>query len=378
LPHSILDYVRRTHEKVLLGDAGKDTLFSTDRYLQVRRPRSLLCLPMMRQAKLTGMLYLENRLTGGAFGPDRVAVLEVLSAQAAISIENATLYEDMEQRIAERTRDLEASVQLIKENQEQRIEAERRAAVARLESEMAIAQRIQTSILPLRLEAPGFEIAARMVTASEVGGDYYDLQPASEGGFWMGIGDVSGHGLSAGLVMLMIQSGLSSLMRRDPEGDPSALLCLLNRMLYDNVRLRIGGDDFATLSLLRFSGDGGFTVAGAHEELVLWRASSGRCEAVPTPGTWLGTRRDIEQHTSTHSHRLERGDVLLLYTDGITEAMAGGEQFGLERVRRVMERLHAAPVETICDQLFAAVDAWLTAPRVDDQTAVALRYVGAD
>jgi serine phosphatase RsbU (regulator of sigma subunit) len=371
LPRTIVEYVRRTHEKVLLADAGKDNIFSTDRYLEVQRPRSVLCLPMMRQAKLTGMLYLENGLTGGAFSPDRVAVLEVLSAQAAISIENAALYEDMEQRIADRTRDLER-------NQEQRIEAERKAAVARLESELAIAQRIQTSILPRRLEAPGFEIAARMVTATEVGGDYYDLQPADAGGFWMGIGDVSGHGLSAGLVMLMIQSGLSSLMQCGPEGDPAALLCMLNRMLYNNVRLRIGGDDFATLSLLRFCSDGRFTLAGAHEELVLWRAAAGRCEVLHTPGTWIGARQDIEPYTRTHSHRLAPGDVLLLYTDGITEAMTpGGEQFGLERVCALLERLRAAPVEVICDQLFAAVDAWLTAPRLDDQTAVVLRYAGA-
>jgi sigma-B regulation protein RsbU (phosphoserine phosphatase) len=193
----------------------------------------------------------------------------------------------------------------------------------------------------------------------------------------MGIGDVSGHGLNAGLVMLMIQSGLASLTRSNPEADPAALLCLLNQVLYDNVRLRIGGDDFATLSLLRFGRDGRFTVAGAHEELVLWCASSSRCVVLPTPGTWLGAKRDIETHTSSRSYHLERGDVLLLYTDGITEAAsAGGEQFGLERVRALIERLHAAPVETICDQLFAAVDAWLTAPRLDDQTAVVLRYVG--
>jgi GAF domain-containing protein len=113
LPHAILDYVRRTQEKVLLADAGKDNIFSTDPYLHQSRPRSVLCLPMMRQAELIGMLYLENRLTGDACSPDRVAVLEVLSSQAAISIENATLYEDMEQRIAARTRDLEAKRGLV-------------------------------------------------------------------------------------------------------------------------------------------------------------------------------------------------------------------------------------------------------------------------
>jgi sigma-B regulation protein RsbU (phosphoserine phosphatase) len=111
---------------------------------------------------------------------------------------------------------------------------------------------------------------------------------------------------------------------------------------------------------------------------VLWRASSGRCEIVPTPGTWIGASRDIEPHLRTEAHRMEPGDLLLLYTDGITEAMASSrEQFGLDRVSALIERLHAAPVEAICDQLFAEVDAWLAAPRLDDQTAVVLRYSGA-
>jgi predicted ATPase/serine phosphatase RsbU (regulator of sigma subunit)/tRNA A-37 threonylcarbamoyl transferase component Bud32 len=377
LPRAIIDFVQRTREKVLLSRADEENIFSADPYFQRRQPRSLLCLPMLRQGQLVGLLYLENSLTSGAFSPDRVAVLEVLSAQAAISLENATLYEEMELRVQERTRDLEASLQLIKENQAQLIEAERKAAVAQFESEMNIAQHIQTSILPKGLAVPGFELAARMATATSVGGDYYDVHPTDDGGCWIGIGDVSGHGIPAGLMMLMIQSGLSSLMRRDPQADPSTLLALLNRMLYENVRKRLGRDDFATLSLLRFQPDGRFALAGAHEELVVWRAALGRCERIPTPGTWLGSMVDVEPHLSTRFHRLETGDLLLLYTDGITEAMASsGEQFGIERLDQLLDRVHGAPVAAICDQLFAEVDAFSATPRPDDQTALIIRFDG--
>ena len=102
LPASILNYVRRSHEQVLLADAVAPHAFSTDPYLARARPKSLLCLPIMRQAELVGLLYLENRLLFDAFPPQRIAVLELLASQAAISLENAKLYRDLQQENAER------------------------------------------------------------------------------------------------------------------------------------------------------------------------------------------------------------------------------------------------------------------------------------
>jgi serine phosphatase RsbU (regulator of sigma subunit) len=300
-------------------------------------------------------------------------LLEVLSSQAAISLENAALYDEMEQRVKDRTRELEASLRLIKENQAQLIEAERKAAVAYYQSEMAIAQKIQTSILPRRLEVPGMEIAAAMVTASEVGGDYYDVQGTDDGGFWLGIGDVSGHGLNAGLVMLMIQSGLASLMQGDPAADPARLVSLLNRTIYQNVRVRLRRDDFATLSLFRFHPDGRFVVAGAHEDILVWRAATGRCEQIATEGTWLGIMEDTQADTRNQESRLEEGDVLMLYTDGITEARdRAREVFGVLRLSETLAELHAQPAAAICSRTLERIEDW-EAEREDDQTVVVLR-----
>ncbi|HLZ66995.1 MAG TPA: AAA family ATPase [Aliidongia sp.] len=95
LPESVLHYVIRTRESVILDDAAAPTLFSADAYVRQRRPRSLLCLPLVKQAKLVGALYLENNLTPRAFTSDRIAVLELLASQAAISLENAVLYYDL-------------------------------------------------------------------------------------------------------------------------------------------------------------------------------------------------------------------------------------------------------------------------------------------
>jgi PAS domain S-box-containing protein len=96
LPQAALLYVIRTHERVLLDDASTDTIYSQDEYVRQRRSRSVLCLPIIKQARLMGALYLENDLTPGAFTPERVTVLQLLASQAAISLENAYLYSDLE------------------------------------------------------------------------------------------------------------------------------------------------------------------------------------------------------------------------------------------------------------------------------------------
>src|SRR5271157_2039139 len=97
LPDSLLRYVIRTQESVILDDASAENLFSGDEYVLERRPRSALCLPLVKQTKLIGVLYLENSLAPRVFTPKRLAMLELLASQAAISLENAGLYAHLQQ-----------------------------------------------------------------------------------------------------------------------------------------------------------------------------------------------------------------------------------------------------------------------------------------
>ena len=99
-PESLVRYVIRTQESVILDDASKPNLFSADDYLRDRQTKSMLCLPLIKQQQLTGILLLENALTTYAFTPARIAVLELLAAQAAISLENTRLYSDLGEREA--------------------------------------------------------------------------------------------------------------------------------------------------------------------------------------------------------------------------------------------------------------------------------------
>ena len=98
LPSSVLQYVLRTKDSVLLQDASGQNIFAADEYIREHHPRSVLCLPLLKQTRLLGVLYLENRLTPHAFTPARMAVLKLLASGAAMSMENTRLYSDLQER----------------------------------------------------------------------------------------------------------------------------------------------------------------------------------------------------------------------------------------------------------------------------------------
>ena len=110
LPESVLHYVVRTQESVILDDATAQNPFSADPYIRQHHARSILCLPLINQAKLIGVLYLENNLTPRVFAPARIAVLKLLASQAAISLENTRLYRDLAEREAKIRRLVDANI----------------------------------------------------------------------------------------------------------------------------------------------------------------------------------------------------------------------------------------------------------------------------
>jgi len=246
---------------------------------------------------------------------------------------------------------------------------------AKTKEELAIAHRMQTSILPKKFDVSGLEIATSMVAAEEVGGDYYDVLPV-EGGAWIGIGDVSGHGLDSGLIMLMAQSGMAALVRANPNASPAELIIALNDVLYENIRTRLHHDDHVTFALLRFFHDGRIGYAGAHEDILVCRKASGRVECIETSGTWLGARKGIGDVTRDELIKLLPGDVVVLYTHGITEAMnATNAQFELSRVITAVEEASGKSCIEIRDHVIASARAWMSR-QDDDMTIVVFRYHG--
>jgi phosphoserine phosphatase RsbU/P len=254
---------------------------------------------------------------------------------------------------------------------------ESRVALAdreRLARELEIAARIQVSILPREIDVAGLELSARMVTATEVGGDYYDVLPV-ERGCWIAIGDVSGHGLTAGLVMMMVQTGIASLVRSQPDANPRDVVRALNRVVYENLHDRLEARRHMTLSVMRYLPDGHMVVAGAHMDAIVWRAATGTIELLATPGTFLAMTENIDQVNVDVDWQIDPGDVVVLLTDGVTEAEdPRRRQFGYDGVTQLVRRHATAPAEVIRDAVFAAVIEH-SPELADDATVLVIRRV---
>ena len=245
--------------------------------------------------------------------------------------------------------------------------------LARFRQELEIAARIQVGILPRNFNVPGFEIATLMRPAEAVGGDYYELLP-TESGFWIAAGDVSGHGLTAGLVMLMLQSALAALAIYTPNARPAEILKATNRLLVENIRRRLGGDDHVTLVLMHVMHDGTFIFAGGHEPLLILRAASGKCEVVDAFGPWMGINEGIEKHLHESVGKLETGDLLVFHSDGVVEAGATRhDPYGLDRLCAAVERLHDQSAQAICCEILHEARAWSPGPQEDDMSIVVVR-----
>src|SRR5262249_17821485 len=156
----------------------------------------------------------------------------------------------------------------------------------KIQEEFEIAKRVQRSLVPQDPQLEGLEMAVTMVPAEQVGGDYYDVQRTPTGG-WIAIGDVSGHGLNAGLVMLMVESAMSAVQHALPGSNANTALSIVNRVLFDNVAIRMNRDEYVTLMLLRYDRDGRIAFAGGHQDIIICRAESGEVEWARTPGPWM-------------------------------------------------------------------------------------------
>jgi serine phosphatase RsbU (regulator of sigma subunit) len=300
-------------------------------------------------------LYFEQEQLGFAvfeMGPADGTVYETLREQTSSAIKRARLV-----------------AQLL-----QQTKLRERAEQGQLHKEVEIAMKLQTSILPREMRVDGLDLAGQMSPVSEVGGDYYDVI-AVPGGCWIGIGDVTGHGLQAGLVMLMLQSMLGALVH-SVEPSPHTVVSAMNVALCRNIRERLGRKEHATLTILRYERNGRVRLAGAHEEILIYRSATGSVELVSTPGTWVGIDPNIEFEEC--EFQLGDGDVMLLYTDGVIEARSPANVlFGMDRLCQLIVDVGREPAQVICDRVLAAVLAWAPVPQ-DDVTVLVARHLASD
>lgn len=327
------------------GEPFADVLLAPSTLLESDDGSHFVVIPISFETEMLGIAVLES----GSLP----SVYEGLRQQIASAVKGAMMHHEIVAQVTLR----------------ERLEADRVAEEARVAAE------IQTSMAPVETQVAGMEIAGMIAPAAESGGDYYDVLPTPHGA-WLAIGDVTGHGLGSGLVMLMLQSMIASLSRVEPVLSPAEVISTVGDAIWDNVRQRLRRDDHATLTVLRYDGGGRFLFAGAHEDMIVWRRKTGRCETIATPGFWVGAIPSVRRLTVDSEFKLDSGDLLVLYTDGVTEARnAHHEQFSLERLIKCVEDRAHLPTHALRDSIKQEVLSWC-ASMDDDMTLLIVRYVG--
>ena len=370
LATSVVQYVARSKETVVLGNAATESRFARDPYIEAQRPLSLLCLAMQHQGRLIGVLYLENNAATNAFSGERVEILQLVAAQAAVAVENAKLYGELRSATEQLRRANDTlEVQVVERTEELR------RTLADLWSEMDLARKIQTVLLPSETHFSDYEVSAVMVPASTVGGDYYDII-RTKGSDWVMIGDVSGHGVTAGLSMMMIQTAIRTVVLGGGEGalklSPASVLAKVNAAVRGNMQ-KVNEDHYMTITGLQLEG-GQVRYAGLHQDILIYRAGARVVERVETSGMWIGPIDDIAPLLRDEILQLTHGDIVLLYTDGITEAMVGGRRFGTDGLAAAFSKLAANghSSDAILKGLMQNVEG---TPQQDDVTMMAVRYL---
>jgi len=235
--------------------------------------------------------------------------------------------------------------------------------------EMKLAKKIQTALIPQAPRLSGYEVAVHMTPADEVGGDYYDVINAA-GRDWIVIGDVSGHGVPAGLIMMMLQTSIKTVLSRSPDIAPSKMIEDINLVLTENIEA-LGEDKFITLVILSIHENGRLIYSGLHEDIMIYRAEDREVELIKTEGMWLGLRQEIGAMLQDSSLILHAGDVMLLYTDGITDAVSTqGDRFSKSGLKNVFKQLGNQSPDDIKDGILKELAPY---QKQDDITLIAVK-----
>ncbi len=357
LSESVLNFVLRTRETVIVRDASADPRFSRDEYIMTAMPRSIMCLPFINQGKLGGILYLENNLIPDAFTAARVRMLELLSSQIAISIENARMYvelddlnKNLERKVEERTIELNRAYGMVKQKE------------AIIEQDLALAQSIQNKILPAPDEYCGVRVHVDYRPMAKVGGDIYDIHPRSDTLLRVLIADATGHGVQAALVTMIIKSEYETL--KDRIDGPADLLAALNNEFVSRYRSLnmfftcvVVDIDTATRTLR-------YASAGHYDQYLV---DGGLTVPITSGGKTIGFIQDA--HYRERSVSYAPGARLFLFTDGATEEFNDArEVYGEERLKSVIQS--GADVRGTIDSIIADIQSFVGDRGLDDDLTI--------
>jgi serine phosphatase RsbU (regulator of sigma subunit) len=311
---NVLDEVVIRGKSVLTSDAQHDPRFASGTVV-LQGVRSVLAVPLGVSDKVFGIIYADSPIAEGRFTEDHLKVLTTLASVAAIRVENARLVEA-------------------------RLERER------FERELALASEIQQRFQPTAPpHVSGYELQGISFPCYEIGGDYYDFIERDDGRLVIALGDVSGKGTAAALLMSSLHAAIHA--QSASHNSLVATISAVNRYLADNIP----ANRFVTLFYAELdpqSGTLSFLNAGHNPPLIVH--SAGTVEQLASGGLPLGIKPDAEYREGRT--QLQKGDVLCIYSDGVTEAVSPtGEEFGATRLYEVVSRNIEASAAGIRDRI---------------------------
>jgi sigma-B regulation protein RsbU (phosphoserine phosphatase) len=325
---------------LLVSDLSRKKKFR-ERALEFEMAGIAAIIPMQVQNKTKGLILLGKKLRGGDYTAGDLEFLYSLANLAIISIENAKLFREAIEK-------------------------------QRLEDELILAREIQQGLLPQSLpQIPGFEIAAVNIPSQQVGGDYYDVIQRSEHEIIVAIGDVSGKGTPAALLMANVQASLRALI---PVG---LTLAETTARINDLTWMNTSSGRFITLfwGILNVQTKQFCYVNAGHNFPFLLRAN-GTVERLEEGGMILGMMKTTSPYQEG-TVVLQPGDLLVLFTDGVSEAMnAQGVDFTEERFERTLQRLRSASANEVIEQVRKELWSYTQgAPPSDDLTMLVLKVL---
>jgi sigma-B regulation protein RsbU (phosphoserine phosphatase) len=339
----LIQKLAQTGKELTVYDIDEDPAFEDSREACRRtfeRMQAQLLVPLIYENRLTGLIALGRKKSGKFYRREDINLLNVLANQGAVAIENARMVEDV-------------------------IEKER------MEEELSIARDLQISMLPSECpQLAGFRIAAYSLAAREVGGDFYDFIEMGGGRLGLVIGDVTGKSVSGALVVSASRSVFRMLSEEN--------LTVAERMMRANRRLKQDLKSGMFVALLYAVLDAERKTlalcSAGQTQPVKRAAASGETGLIETRGDSfpLGILSEAEYAETVLV--LSPGDVVVLYTDGIVEAMnPGGEIFGFERLIETVGSCRAASAEAFLQEILSRVNAFTAgAPQHDDLTAIVI------
>jgi serine phosphatase RsbU (regulator of sigma subunit) len=350
MSRSVVEEAFKQNRSVIINDSKESAALFARESVRSLDLRSIACIPLRRfqmsenmdattmlKRDVIGVLYVDSHVIGGTLTQTSLRLLESLAFEATKSLEN---------------------VRLMHEEQEKK----------QLEQELGMARQVQVALSPTSFKQPEhFEVAAHNIPSRFVGGDFYDLISLKDNRYAFALGDVSGKGVAAALLAAMAQGALQAQFVSNLP--LTEVITSLNKALVQ----RSASNRFLTLFCAVLDADGHFTYINAGHNPPILARTTGETELLTTRSVLLGAF-DFVEYKSKQT-RLAPGDVVVIYTDGVTEAAnAANEMFGDERLERLVKDSVGLSAEAIKQRILDDVIAFTRGlPQGDDITLIVLK-----